>query len=184
MNTEQKIEAILFYKNEPLTHKELAKILEVDIDVVRNALNNLKAIYQNKGIVLIETSDTVAFGTHPDLSEMFEKMQKEELSRELGRAGLETLSIILYKGPVARREIDHIRGVNSGFIVRNLLIRGLIERVDPSTTLGAGRSFSYRPTLALLKHLGVTSVKDLPEYGTALQKMNTFIATEEKDANE
>ena len=181
MNTEQKIEAILFYKNEPLTHKELAKTLEVDIDVVRNALSNLKSSYTNKGIVLIEMNHTVAFGTHPELSEIIQKMQKEELSRELGRAGLETLSIILYKGPVARREIDHIRGVNSGFIVRNLLIRGLIERTES----GMGeRSFSYKPTLTLLKHLGVTSVKDLPEYGIALQKMNTFIATEEKNADE
>jgi len=181
MTLESKIEAILFYKNEPLTHKELSKILEVDVDTVRNALNNLKKSYENKGIVLIETSDSVALGTHPELSSMFEKMQKEELSKEFGRAGLETLSIILYKGPVARREIDHIRGVNSGFIVRNLLIRGLIERTES----GMGeRSFSYRPTLALLKHLGVTSVKDLPEYGVALQKMNTFIATEEKDVNE
>lgn len=184
MNNEQKIEAILFYKNEPLTHKELAKILEVDIDVVRNALSNLKSGYQNKGIVLIETSDAVAFGTHPDLSEMFEKMQKDELSKELGRAGLETLSIILYKGPVARREIDHIRGVNSGFIVRNLLIRGLIEKVDPSTELGAGRSFIYRPTLALFKHLGITKISELPEYGVALKKMETFIKTEEQNVNE
>ncbi len=181
MNNEQKIEAILFYKNEPVTLKELSKILEIDIEIVRATLNNLESQYKNKGIVLIQTHDSAAFGTHPDLSQMFEAMQKEELSKELGRAGLETLSIILYKGPVTRREIDHIRGVNSGFIVRNLLIRGLIERTES----GMGeRSFSYRPTLALLKHLGITKVSDLPEYGVALQKMATFIATEEKDANE
>src|SRR3989344_340255 len=80
-----------------------------------------------------------------------------EFYSELSRASLETLAIILYKGPISRREIDHIRGVNSGLILRSLMIRGLIERTE-----GTERSYSYKATLKLLEHLGITRREDLP----------------------
>jgi segregation and condensation protein B len=109
---------------------------------------------------------------------MIEELQKEELSRDLGRAGLETLTIILYKGPISRREIDYIRGVNSGFILRNLLIRGLIERAESQT---GERSFSYKPTLALLEYLGISKRDDLPEYEVAFKKLEEFSKTREDE---
>jgi segregation and condensation protein B len=122
-------------------------------------------------------------------------LQREELSRELGRAGLETLAIILYRGPVSRREIDHIRGVNSSFILRSLLIRGLIERADPSTSstsspqassgqVVAGRSYSYKATLKLLEYLGVTRLEDLPQYQNVFKKIEEFIATSPSEQND
>lgn len=171
---EQKIEAILLFKNEPVTYKELAKMLESSLGETKDAVRSLQNFYDERGIVVIEDGESVSFGTHPNASGLIESIQKEEISRELGRAGLETLAIVLYKGPVSRREIDYIRGVNSGFILRNLLIRGLIER---SESIAGERSFSYKPTLELLRHLGVKRKEDLPEYGTALQKIETFIAT-------
>ena len=179
MNLEHKIEAILLFKNEPVTTTELAKSLSVSKEEVENAINNLQKFYESRGVVMITDSDKIAFGTNPNLSDLIESMQKEEISKDIGRAGLETLSIILYKGPVSRREIDHIRGVNSGFILRNLLIRGLIERTE-----GSERSYSYKPTLELLRHLGLTKIEDLPEYSTALRKIEEFVRGEPLDANE
>jgi len=126
---------------------------------------------------LITDGKSISLGTHPALSSLIETLQKEELSRDLGRAGLETLGIILYKGPTSRREIDYIRGVNSVYILRALLIRGLIERADPSTTLGAGRSYSYKVTLKLLEYLGVSRHEDLPEYKSSLGKIEEFTET-------
>lgn len=181
LSLEQKIEAILLFKNEPVSYKELSKMLDMGEKDVRGGLKNLSDSYANRGVVLIDDGESVALGTHPEASELIEKIQKEELSRELGRAGLETLSIVLYKGPVSRREIDFIRGVNSGFIIRNLLIRGLIERTE--SQMGE-RSYSYRPTLELLRYLGVKSVKDLPEYGTALVKIENFLQNPPEDANQ
>ena len=67
-------------------------------------------------------------GTAPQMSATVETLTKEELMKDLGKAGLETISIILYKGPISRAEIDYIRGVQSNFILRNLLVRGLIEK--------------------------------------------------------
>jgi segregation and condensation protein B len=170
MNIEQQIEAILLFKNEPVTHKELASYLGVSIDEVKSALHALESTYTDRGIVVVSDGESVTFGTSKDASALIEKIQKDELSRELGRAGLETLAIVLYKGPVSRREIDYIRGVNSGFILRNLLVRGLIER----TELAGERSFSYKPTLELLRYLGVSKREELPEYGVAFKKLIEF----------
>src|SRR3989344_5910848 len=118
MNLENKIESVLLFKNEPVSIVELGKWLGEKPEDIEAALSNLEDSYKNRGIVLVSDGESVSLGTHPGASELIEKLQKEELSRELGRAGLETLSIILYKGPISRREIDHIRGVNSGFILR------------------------------------------------------------------
>lgn len=179
-NLEQKLEAILFFKNEPVSLVELSKLLGVSLEDIKLSISNLQKECENRGIVVITDGENVGLGTHPDQSELIESVQKEEFSRELGRAGLETLSIVLYKGPISRREIDYIRGVNSGFILRNLLIRGLVERTESAT---GERSFSYKPTLKLLEYLGITSVDKLPEYGTVVAKIEEFVVSQDEAGN-
>ena len=98
----------------------------------------------------------------------------------MGRAGLETISIILYKAPVPKSEIDFIRGVNSQFILRNLLIRGLVERIPSSS----GRGGAYRPTLDLLRYLGVTKVEELPDYESATAAIKNYKAGMEEEPAE
>ncbi|MBX4181298.1 SMC-Scp complex subunit ScpB [Candidatus Parcubacteria bacterium] len=173
MHLENEIESVLLFKNEPVSVKDLSDWLGKDAEVIKTALENLRGFYQKRGIVIISNGDTWALGTHPEMSPLIEALQKDEFSRELGRAGLETLAIVAYRGPISRREIDHIRGVNSGFILRTLLIRGLIERAD----VAGERSYSYVPTLKLLEYLGVTRREDLPEYHDAFKKMDEFVKT-------
>jgi len=177
MKLEAQIESILFFKNEPVSLKELSATLGTSRENLQLAISNLQKEYRDRGIVIISNGDEYGLGTHPENSALIEAMQKEELSRELGRAGLETLAIVLYKGPISRREIDQIRGVNSGFILRNLLIRGLVEKVDSPT---GERSFTYGPTLKLLEYLGVR--EELPEYGDAFKKMAQFVKEIETSA--
>jgi segregation and condensation protein B len=176
MNLESRVEAILFFRNEPVTLAELLKLLNESRENLQLAISNLQKEYEDRGIVIVTDGENYSFGTHPDNSELIENIQKEELSRELGRAGLETLAVILYRGPISRREIDQIRGVNSGFILRTLLIRGLIERTE---SIAGERSFSYKPTLKLLQYLGVSKKEDLPEYQSAFKKMEEFVKTAE-----
>jgi len=171
MSLENQIEAILLFKNEPISFRELSKIFSVTSEDIKEAVKNLKIFYENRGIVLVDNGEELIFGTHPQTSELIEKLQKDEISRDLGRAGLETLSIILYRGPISRREIDYIRGVNSGFIIRNLLIRGLIER---SESEAGERSFSYKATLELLRFLGIKNRQELPNFETAFKKIEEF----------
>lgn len=177
-NLESEIEAVLFFKNEPVSVIELGKWLGEKPDNIKEALLSLQNFYKNRGMVIVFDGKQASFGTHPDMSKLIEDLQKEEFSRELGRAGLETLAIILYKGPVSRREIDHIRGVNSSFILRTLLVRGLIERTESTE-----RSYSYKATFKLLEYLGITRREDLPEYENAFKKIETFVETAPTEQN-
>lgn len=177
-NLETKIESVLLFKNEPVSISDLGKWLDEKPEDIKVALSDLINFYKDRGVVVVFDGELVSFGTHPKASGLIESLIKEELSRELGRAGLETLAIILYKGPISRREIDHIRGVNSSFILRNLLIRGLIERTE-----GTERSYSYKSTLKLLEHLGISRREDLPDFETAFQKIEEFIQTSPTEQN-
>lgn len=181
MNTElqNQIEAILFYKGEPVKTKALSKMLGVGTKEIEEAANLLKESLEERGIRLLVKEDVLSLGTSPEMSDLIVSIRKEELSRDIGKAGLETLSIILYKGPIPRSEVDYIRGVNSSFIIRNLLIRGLVERNhNPNDS----RSFLYKPTLELLSFLGVTTISELPEYEKVQADLQTFL--DEKDAEE
>ncbi len=166
---EQKIEAVLFYKNEPLEIKKLAKILETGEREIKEALQNLAVALQNRGICLVMTDTEISLATAPEMKDLIEKIAKDEMSSEIGRAGLETLSIILYNGPISRREIDYIRGVNSAFVLRNLCIRGLIEK---ETDNKDQRVFKYKGSLSVLAHLGLKKIEDLPEYSLFKEKIN------------
>lgn len=170
----QKIEAYLFFQGEPVTIKNLSKTLDTDTETIEQALLILsEKIHTDSGIVLIRYDDMVTLGTHIDVHDFIEKKIKEDLQKELGKSALETLAIILYQGPIKRADIDYVRGVNSQFILRNLLIRGLITRVDdPSDE----RTFLYRPSLELLAFLGITDITQLPEYDEVLVKLSSFKA--------
>ncbi len=161
MNLSNTIESILFFKGEPLSIKELAKLSGASPEEVRNALTTLGESLTGRGVVLVQTDDEVALRTAPESAELIEQLRKDELEKDIGKAGLETLAVVLYQGPVTRAHIDHVRGVNSAFIVRNLMIRGLIERVDNPHDQ---RSFLYKPTLELLSFLGVPSREALPDW--------------------
>lgn len=150
-------EAVLFKLNEPVSIKRICEILDKKEDVVLIALKNLKSSLTNRGIDLLENNDEYSLVTAKGTSAIVEKMIKDDINRDLGKASLETLSIVLYKGPLSRREIDYIRGVNSTFILRSLMVRGLIERTSDRQPL-------YRATSELFAHLGISKVDELPEY--------------------
>lgn len=162
MEIEKKIEAILFWKGEPMSRKRLAEILKVGQTEINEALQKLKESLENRGIVLQEQGDDVTLGTNPEMSQIIENLQKEELNKELSKASLETLSIILYKNGANRAEIDYIRGVNSSFTLRSLSVRGLVEKsLDPKDN----RRYVYKPSFELLSFMGVKSVEELSEFG-------------------
>lgn len=169
MNLEAKIEALLFARGEPVLYSFLASFLKESDDRVREALSRLHESYAGKGLAVVDNGETVALRTAPEASALIERLRKDELERELSKAALETLSIVLYAGPVTRATIDFIRGVNSQFILRSLLIRGLLERAadeeDP-------RRMLYRPTVDLLSHLGASKAETLPGYAEFRAKLN------------
>lgn len=157
-----RIEALLFFKGEPVSIGFLATTLKVSEDEAQAGVDVLGETLKTarRGIIVLRNGDEVMLGTEPTMGALIEGIIKEELTKDLGKAGLETLAIVLYRGPVARSEVNYIRGVNSNYILRSLLVRGLIEKVEGSTA----RSTMYRPTFELLSYMGVSKVEDLPEY--------------------
>ncbi len=170
-NLEKQLEAVLFWYGEPVSIKKLGQIFGKKEDEISAALKILETNLSGRGIALIFKDDEVALSTSKDASELIEKLTKEELVKDLGRAGLETLSIIIYQGPLSRAEIDYIRGVQSNFILRNLMIRGLVEKVpNPKDQ----RSFLYKPTFELLSFMGVTKIEDMPEFAKAKEEIESY----------
>jgi segregation and condensation protein B len=172
------LEAILFWKGEPLSVSKLATLLKKPEPEITEALSILEVKLEGRGLQLIRKEDEVMIGTHPKVGSIIEVLIKEELVKDLGKAGLETLSIVLYQGPVARRDIDYIRGVNSNFILRNLLVRGLIEKIQSPNDQ---RSFLYKPTFELMSYLGIGKIEDLPEYQTFRAEIAARQASQHKE---
>lgn len=179
-NLDTHIEALLFLKGEPMTIRQLAKILEAEEKEVGNAIDFLGQKLSDRGIRLIRKDDFFVLATSPDSSKFAKVLVEEEFNSELSKASLEVLSIIAYKGPVSRSEVDYIRGVNSAFTVRNLMVRGLVERI---TNPKDSRSFLYRPSFQLLRYLGINDIKELPELGNFNKKMENFISENEEEKN-
>lgn len=161
MELHNNIEALLFYKGEPVKKTELASYFKTTQEDVAAALVTLSQTLSTRGIRLLETQDEVTLGTAPEMSSFLEDLRRQELSKELSKASLETLSVILYKNGATRGDIDYLRGVNGSFILRNLSARGLIEKVPHPED---SRKMLYKPTFDLLRFLGVTDISSLPEY--------------------
>jgi len=178
MNLDQQIEAILFFRGESVSVKKIANILGKTVTEIQQGIETLKQRLQTSALTVVTKDDEIMLATRPEAAPLIEGLVKEELSRDLGKAGLETLSIVLYKGPIARREIDYIRGVNSQFILRNLQIRGLVEKI---TDQKDERRFLYRPTFELLQMLGVSSISELPEYAKVQEELAALVKKETEE---
>ncbi len=167
ISLESKIEGLLFYKGEDVSIKKLAELLKVSELEIEEGLKKLETSLAGRGLVLVRKNDSVVLGITSELSPLIESIRKEEVTKELSKATLDTLAIILYKNDtstssgVSRSEIDYIRGVNSSFILRNLLVRGLIEKI---TDAKDSRRALYRPTFETLSFMGITSIDQLPNY--------------------
>lgn len=160
-NLTQKIEAVLFYKAEPVSSKKLAEILSASIEEINTSILELEGLLKERGVTLVKKEDEYMLGVSNEFSELIENLKKEELKKELSKSSLETLSIILYRNGATRSEIDFIRGVNSGFTLRALMVRDLIEKVN---TKEDSRKYIYKPTMNLLAFMGVSKIEDLPNY--------------------
>lgn len=161
MQLDQTIEAILFAAARPMSARRLGELTGSDPKEIKAALANLtERLKENSGIMLQEFGNDVELVTHPDAAEAVKKVVKEDEQGELTRASLEALTILAYRGPMTRPELEQIRGVQSSMILRNLMIRGLVEQKEDER-LGQP---TFAVTFDFLKHLGLASVEELQEY--------------------
>jgi segregation and condensation protein B len=180
MQLDAKIESVLFFKAEPVSLGELQKMLGVSAGELTDGLRSLEHALAGRGVRLMRNNDMVMLATAPDMADVITKLIQEDLQKDLGKAGTETLTIVLYRGPVTRSQVDYIRGVNSTYILRHLLVRGLIEKTpNPKDS----RSYLYQPTFELLQNLGLARIEDLPEYNAVRTEMDTFEKTRHAQDN-
>lgn len=160
MNLPQKIESYLFMSASRINISNLSSIFTVSVSEVQDALDILENSLSGHGIMLVRDDKTVFLATVPESAVWFEDIRKKELSTPLSKGAFETLAIILYQQGATKPEIDYIRGVNSQFMLRNLLMRGLIEKSPDPTDK---RTTRYTPSIDTLKYLGITDNNQLPE---------------------
>lgn len=165
------IQALLFSEGGALTYKSLAKSLSVSESEVKTALVHLEKTLEGSGLGLVHSDTEASLAVVPEAREAVIKVIKEDEERNIGDAGLEILTILLYEGPSTRAQIDYIRGVNSSSTIRTLLTRGLVER---SGNPEDGREYIYRATAQLLAHLGTGKRENLPEYDTIAPELAAF----------
>ena len=160
-NLKSAIESVLFVYGEPMSAEKLAKICHVSKSEIQAALEALRGEYKGRGIVILEKDGQFQLGTNPQNADIIKELTKSEFSEELTKAGLETLTIVAYKGPLTRAQIEFVRGVNSSASLRTLLMRGLIEGKEDERDK---RRIRYTITTEALAHLGLARITDLPRY--------------------
>ena len=162
MTLQSQLESILFVASKPLAAKKMAKILNTSEREVSEILEQLKSKYSmaESGITLLQNNDEWQLTSNPANKTVAEQFMKAEVTGELTRPQLETLTVVSYCGPITKPELEQIRGVNCSLILRNLMMRGLVKEADGSTDLLP----SYEVTMEYARHLGIQSVSDLPEY--------------------
>lgn len=161
MSLDQLIESILFAAARPMTLRKLADLTKAELEDVKKAVADLtERLDEASGLMLQNYGNEVELVTKPEAAEIVKAVIKDDEQGELTRASLEALTILAYRGPMTRPELEQIRGVQSSLILRNLMIRGLVEQKEDER-LGQP---TYAITFDFLKHLGLKSVSDLPDY--------------------
>lgn len=156
------IEAMLFVAEKPLTRDHIRAVLpEMDAQDIKASLARLKDYYQNRkgGFLLQEVAGGWQLRSNPELAPVLKRMVTQK-SLKLGKATLETLSVIAYKQPVLKSEIEYIRGVDCGSSIKSLLEYGLIKILGRKQI--AGKPLIYATTPKFLEIFSLKSLNDLP----------------------
>lgn len=165
MKLEAVVEGLLFVVGEDgLTLNQLVDILDVDMDMVKQILSNLKDKYEsdNSGIRINFLGNTFKLTTKKEHKEYFQKLIENPESNVLTQAALETLAIVAYNEPITRIEVDEIRGVSSSQMIRKLVAKGFLKEVGRSDAVG--RPILYKTTSEFLDYFGLSTIDDLPKF--------------------
>lgn len=159
----QRLEAVLFAAGSSLSAQRLARVLEADLDEVKAALDELLAEWNERpgAVDLVEISGGWRFMTRPDYADDVAGLAKKAKIERLSPAALETLAIVAYRQPLGRADIEAVRGVQSGPLLRVLLDRDLIRIAGRSPE--PGHPLLYGTTKRFLDHFGLSSLKALPD---------------------
>jgi segregation and condensation protein B len=164
------IESLVFTHPEPLdaglivetvmAREDGFELSTVEVDEI---IADLNRDYSDSGrcFSIIRIGGGYAFATHREYHPWLQQLQHENSARKLSQSALEVLSIIAFRQPVTKPEVDHIRGVDSGYVIRQLLEKELVDVAGRNDS--PGRPLLYRTNGKFLKHFGINSIDDLPK---------------------
>ena len=163
LDLKAKIEALLFVSASPISITQLANYIDEKPRMIEEALKELSEEYkEGHGLRLEVFNGRFQLTSAPELHSTIEQYLGQEESSSLSQAALEALSIVAYRQPVTRPDVEEVRGVNSDGVMRNLLNKGLIQEIGRSE--GAGRPILYGTTNEFLQCFGLSSLGDLPQF--------------------
>ena len=157
------VEGLLYVQGDQgITIKQIEEILEVDESTAKEMVLNLKNYYdENKrGFRINFLGNTIKLTTREEHREYYQKLLEEPSTNSLSQSALETLAIIAYNEPITRGDVDSFRGVDSSYVIRRLLAKGLIKECGRSDL--PGRPILYKTTDDFLDYFGLSSKEDLP----------------------
>lgn len=162
MEIKSQIESLLFVAIKPISLKQISELVGKPIKEVEQVTDELMEAYkaENRGMQIIKNENKYQLVSSSENAELIKEFVKDETTGELSRPSIETLTIIAYRGPISKIDLDRIRGINCSLIVRNLLLRGLIEAKQDK---GKNDVF-YTVSFDFIKFLGINDVKELPDY--------------------
>lgn len=173
MNKKAILEGILFVSGDDgVSVNQIKEVLEIEEEEINNLISELKNDYskEDRGITLAYLGNKYKLTTKKEHKDYYKKLVEESESNTLSNAALETLAIIAYNGPVTRLDVDKVRGVYSGQMIRKLVSKGLIE--DKGRSELPGRPIMYDTTDMFLDFFGLSSKKDLPSMDTFIKNNN------------
>ncbi len=181
MSLKSQAESLLFVSLKPLSLKELAAAANAKVKDMEEVLEELASDYAagDRGLAIIKNNGQYQLTTAAENGPLVQEFLKDETSGELSQPSLEALTIIAYRGPIAKLELERIRGVNCSLIIRNLLLRGLIEEKFEK----AKNENYYTVTHDFVRFLGLGKIAELPDYEKLNQaeSLNSVLTAAEEE---
>lgn len=162
MNLKSRLESLLFVNSDPLEYETASEVTGASIKKIQEAIGQLSNEYreQNRGLNIIKKTNQAQMVASPENSDVVEELTDRKVKSDLTRAQLEALTIIAYRNPVTKPELEEIRGVNCTRILKNLMMRGLIEEQEKEDRIVS----EYILSPEAMQYLGISSPEELPEY--------------------
>jgi len=161
VETRRALEALLFVADGPVGLEELVSALQVSLEQVEAAINEMVTLATERGVTIVRQGSRVRMVTVPEAGEVVERYLGTDHAPKLSTAALETLSIVAYRQPTTRAQLEAVRGVSCDGVLRTLVARGLVAPVGRLEQ--AGRPMLYGTTFDFLEYMGVGSLEQLPQ---------------------
>ena len=171
---ENKIEAFLLFRGGAVSKKLICSTLSITQAELEESIHSITKKLEDTGLTLIDNGIDIALSTSKTTEEFISKLRDSEYMLDLSRPAKEILSLIIYAGPISKQDIDFLRGVNSQYVLKKLILRGLIQD-EKNTTIQRVREYSI--TIDLMTHLGINKIEDLPDYAEFRETILSSIET-------